>query len=77
MPHGLKRYQRAQSLHFSTFSCYHRLPFLADSDSKTIVETQLERTRQHHQACIYAYVLMPEQVNLLINEPPVISLDQF
>ena len=77
MPLGLKRYKQEGDDHFITFSCYHRLPFLADSDSKTIVEQQLERTRANHQARIYAYVLMPEHVHLLINEPPAITLDQF
>ena len=28
MPYGLKRFQRAEALHFVTFSCFHRLPFL-------------------------------------------------
>lgn len=28
MPSGLKRFQRAESLHFITFSCFHRLPLL-------------------------------------------------
>ena len=59
MPHGLKRYQQAESLHFITFSCYHRLPFLSEPHPKTILEAQLERTRNLHDACIYAYVLMP------------------
>ena len=37
----------------------------------------MEETRARHQARIYAYVLMPEHVHLLINEPPVILLAQF
>ncbi len=28
MPYGLKRFQKAEALHFITFSCFHRLPFL-------------------------------------------------
>jgi hypothetical protein len=28
MPSGLKRFQRAESLHFITCSCFHRLPLL-------------------------------------------------
>jgi len=28
MPSGLKRFQKAQALHFVTFSCFHRLPLL-------------------------------------------------
>jgi putative transposase len=77
MPHGLKRFQKAESLHFITFSCYHRLPFLSEPGPKQTVEAILERTRQRHEARIYAYVLMPEHVHLLINEPPRILLAQF
>ena len=44
--------------------------------SKETVETVLEQTRTRHQARVYAYVLMPEHVHLLINEPPRILLAQ-
>ena len=77
MPYGLKRYQQAESLHFITFSCYHRLPYLSGPESKHVIETILERTRLRHEARVYAYVLMPEHVHLLINEPPNILLAQF
>ena len=68
MPLGLKRYQQARDHHFITFSCYHRLPYLADPTAKSTVEQVFERTRARHNARIYAYVLMPEHVHLLINE---------
>jgi putative transposase len=77
MPYGLKRFQRAEALHFITFSCFHRLPFLQSPDSKEAVETVLEQTRARHQARIYAYVLMPEHIHLLVNEPPRILVAQF
>ena len=77
MPYGLKRFQQAESLHFITFSCYHRLPFLSEPDAKSLVEQQLEVTRARHQARIYAYVVMPEHLHLLMNEPPAILVDQF
>jgi putative transposase len=77
MPSGLKRFQKAESLHFITFSCFHRLPLLEMPETKKIVETVQEVTRARHQARIYAYVLMPEHVHLLINEPPAILLSQF
>jgi putative transposase len=77
MPFGLERFQQSESLHFITFSCFDRLPFLSDPQSLTTVEAILERTRSRHQARIYAYVLMPEHVHLLINEPPAMPLDQF
>jgi putative transposase len=77
MPYELKRFQKAESLHFITFSCFHRLPFLQEPEPKDIFETVLEQIRARHQARIYAYVLMPEHVHLLINEPPSILLAQF
>jgi putative transposase len=42
MPYGLKRFQRAEALHFITFSCHHRLPFLEAPGSKETVEAILE-----------------------------------
>jgi putative transposase len=77
MPYGLKRYQQAESLHFITFSCYRLSPFLLDPRAKPIVEEIFERTRAHHSARIYAYVLMPEHVHLFMNEPPAIVVDNF
>ena len=77
MPYGLKRFQKAEALHFITFSCFHRLPFLEASEPKDTVEAVLEVTRARHQERIYAYVLMPEHVHLLINEPPSILVAQF
>jgi putative transposase len=77
MPYGLKRFQKAEALHFITFSCFHRLPFLEMPDPKERFEAVLERTRARHQARVYAYVLMPEHIRLLINEPPLILVAQF
>jgi putative transposase len=76
MPYDLRRYQQAESLHFITFSCYHRLPHLAGADAKAICEQLLERMRKRHQLRVYAYVLMPEHVHVLTNEPPGILLAQ-
>jgi putative transposase len=77
MPYGLKRFQQSEALHFITFSCFHRLPFLEAPEAKNTVEAVLEVTRARHQARVYAYVLMPEHVHLLVNEPPAILLAQF
>jgi len=77
MPSGLKRFQKAEALHFITFSCFHRLPLLETPRIKETFEVVLEQLRARHEARIYAYVLMPEHVHLLINEPPQILLAQF
>src|SRR6202522_1718778 len=63
MPSGLKRFQKAEALHFITFSCFHRSPLLDSPGSKDTVEAVLELTRARHQARVYAYVLMPEHVH--------------
>ena len=77
MPRGLGRFQQAESLHFITFSCFHRFPFLQASRPKDVFEAILEEARARHQARVYAYVLMPEHVHLLINEPPSTVVAQF
>ena len=77
MPYGLKRFQKAEALHFITFSCFHRLQLLAAPEPKDTFEAVLEQVRARHQARIYAYVLMPEHVHMLVNEPPSILLAQF
>jgi putative transposase len=77
MPYGLKRFQRAEDLHFITFSCFRRLPFLEAPEPKETFEAVFEQTRARHQARVYAYVLMPEHIHLLINEPPSILVAQF
>jgi hypothetical protein len=46
MPYGLKRFQKAETLHFITFSCFHRLPFLEMPEPKETFETVLEQTRE-------------------------------
>jgi len=77
VPSGLKRFQRAESLHFVTFSCFHRLALLEAPGARETVEAVLEQTRARHQARVFAYVLMPEHIHLLVNEPPRILLAQF
>jgi putative transposase len=69
MPLGLERRQNTGQLHFITFSCYRRLPHLAAPEPKSTLEQIIERTRQSHNFFLYAYVLMPEHVHLLLSEP--------
>ena len=50
MPSGLRRFQQAQSLHFITFSCFHRLPLLDVPGAGESFEAVLEQTRARHGA---------------------------
>lgn len=74
MPKGLHHYQQTRHLHFLTFSCYHRLPFLITADARDLFESALERTRQRYHFVVKGYVVMPEHVHLLVSEPREDSL---
>ena len=69
MPTGLKRYQQTNQFHFLTFSCYRRQPFLATPEARSTLDHILEDTRAQHSLSIFAYVLMPEHIHLLTDEP--------
>jgi putative transposase len=74
MPLGLERRHNLGHLHFITFSCHHRLPYLETAEHKEILEQVIERTRRAHNFVLYAYVLMPEHLHLLLSEPKNHSL---
>ena len=69
MPWGLKRYQDTGDLHFVTFSCYHRLPLFDAYHAHELFERALEQARISYDFAVFAYVLMPEHVHLLLSEP--------
>lgn len=69
MPWGLKRLQDLGCGHFITFSCYRRQQNLGAPPARDQFERDLERVRRWYGWCIYGYVVMPEHVHLLVNEP--------
>ena len=71
MPSGLHRTYGAHHLHFITCSCYHRLPFLKSAKARDRFLSILEQTRQRYRFVVVGYVVMPEHIHLLINEPEV------
>ena len=77
MPKGLKRYQKTGDFHFITFSCYGRQPFLQTDTSKDTIQIILEQTRKQNGLCIAAYVIMPEHIHLLTDEPPTGTVASF
>lgn len=68
MPQGLKRLHQSGQSHFVTFSCYHRLPKLANPAACQVFLEALELARKRFAIRIYGYVLMPEHVHLLLSE---------
>ena len=71
LPDGLKRYQQGRDLHFTTWSCYHRHPYLASPHAKQTVEQLLEQTRARHGAQLLYRKSAPTD---RINSPPIKTL---
>ncbi len=69
MPWGLVRFQQSKCLHFITFTCYRRQPFLDTARAKNVFQRSLEQTRRSYQLDVIGYVVMPEHVHLLLSEP--------
>ena len=63
------RYQQTGEFHFLTFSCYRRQAFLKSVEAMELFENALERVRQRYLFAVAGYVVMPEHVHLLLNEP--------
>jgi putative transposase len=76
MPWSLKRFQNTGQTHFITFSCYHRCPMFTTDSSCRLFESVLERVRKIFQLRVYAYVIMPEHIHLLVSEPERGILDE-
>src|SRR5271165_6263848 len=69
MPRGLRLYQQSRCLHFLTFSCYRRLPFLASPRARDLFKRALEQARVRYGFYVAGYVVIPEHVHLLMSEP--------
>jgi len=69
MPDGLKRLHHSGQSHFLTFSCYHRLPLLAQMRMQDAFLESLEQVRRRFAMHVFGYVVMPEHVHLLVSEP--------
>jgi RHS repeat-associated protein len=63
------RYQQTGEFHFLTFSCYRRRPYLSTIAAMELFEDALERVRRRYHFAVAGYVVMPEHVHLLVNEP--------
>ncbi len=64
MPWGLVRFQQSHCLHFITFTCYRRQPFLDTTRAKNVFERSLEQTCRSYRLDVIGYVVMPEHVHL-------------
>jgi putative transposase len=63
------RYQQTGEFHFLTFSCFRRRTYLSTVAAMKLFEDALERIRLRYFFAVAGYVVMPEHVHLLVNEP--------
>jgi putative transposase len=56
-------------LHFITFSCYRRVPFLRSVRARNVFVQILGQVRDRYEFSLVGYVVMPDHVHLLIGEP--------
>lgn len=66
MRKNLKRYDIPGHAHELTFSCYHRYDYLKDQMACSIFLDELSQAKERFKFKIWAYVLMPNHVHLLI-----------
>jgi putative transposase len=65
----LQRFYGRRDLHFVTFSCYRRRPYLGTVRARNRFVRILDEVRRRHAFALIGYVVMPEHVHLLIGEP--------
>ena len=66
---ALKRYYGRGDLHFVTFSCHRRKPYLGTRRARDRFLKILDQVRTRWQFALIGYVVMPEHVHLLMGEP--------
>ena len=61
-----KHYNTAGHAHELTFSCYRRRRYFENEKSCEIFIAELEKAKKKHDFLIWAYVIMPNHVHVLI-----------
>jgi putative transposase len=74
MTRGLRRMHESGQSHFLTFSCYRRRQKFASAAAGDLFLACLEEMRRKFAMYIYGYVVMPEHIHLLLNEPKIKKL---
>ena len=73
MRQPLQRIYGRGDLHFVTFSCFRRRPYLMNPSARTAFVEILDEIRARHGFHLYGYVVMPEHVHLLLDEAGAIN----
>ena len=62
----IQHYNIPGHAHFLTFSCYQQLPLLNRDRSRYWLITAIIETKKKYKYSLWAYVIMPEHVHLLV-----------
>ncbi len=62
----VKHFDLPGHAHFLTFSCYRRMPLLTKDRTRFWFVDALDKARIRHEIDLWAWVIMPEHVHLLI-----------
>lgn len=62
----VRHFHEPGDLHELTFSCYQRMPLLANDDWRKLLCQSIERAVDRYMYRIVAFVLMPEHIHLLV-----------
>jgi REP element-mobilizing transposase RayT len=69
MRNPLLRFYGRGDLHFVTFSCYRRRPYLGTPRARNRFVEVMDQVRSRFTFLLIGYVVMPEHVHLLVSEP--------
>ena len=62
----IQHYNKPGHAHFLTFSCYKQLPLLNNERTRNWLIDAIEYTKEKYKYALWAYVIMPEHVHLLV-----------
>jgi REP-associated tyrosine transposase len=62
----MRRHENDGRVRFMTFSTYQRLPLLRNDKIMDLFADRLERTHRHDKFALFAWVVMPEHVHLVL-----------
>jgi REP element-mobilizing transposase RayT len=62
----VRSYNEPGHAHALTFSCFRRLPLLSKDRSRSWFIEAMESARQRRQLALWAYVIMPEHIHLIV-----------
>lgn len=71
---AMRRYEIPGGVRFITFSCEQRLPLLKKPEIAHIFQDALARARERLRYQLYAWVVMPEHIHLLVRPPEGVPL---